>query len=412
MVPPALFHGLSFMGSVQRALFRAAGLCVPLRNRRCLRKNAHMSSAAGRTGDDCYECIVIGAGIAGASVAWQLAAATTRRLLLLEQELQPGSHATAQNAAMVRSLTSEPELLPLAIEGARFWNDPPSGLLPLAAFRRCGSLLLVSRQESLAMLERRVGEARQLGWPAEILTAKCCRSRFPLLDDTALLGAAWTPGDGVADPAALLVAFLAAARLRGAELRLESQVRRILCERGAVIGVELGSGEQIQAERVVIAAGAWSAELAQTAGAVDAGLRPTRRHLFCTSSRGKLPSGMPFFWHLDLEAYFRSEAGGLLFSACDESPASPGRPEIAVGIEDFASERLSRVFPFLLDLSIKTCWAGLRTQGLGVGFLLGCDPTVAGLFHAAGLGGHGVTCAYPIGRIVSEAVLSAPINKA
>ncbi|MFQ5504712.1 MAG: NAD(P)/FAD-dependent oxidoreductase [Planctomycetota bacterium] len=349
------------------------------------------------------DCIVVGAGIAGASLAWHLSGrirAGRPRILVLEREIQAGTHATAQNAAMVRGL-SEDELS-MSAEGVRFWNDPPPELGLGGAFRRVGSLLLASTRATLDRLGRLASRARQRSLACELWPPERCRERLPVLADTPILGAVFSPDDGVGDPATLVESFLREARRAGVGVRYACRVDEILKARGAVRGLRVADGEEILSRRVVIAAGAWAGGLLERAGAPTHGLTPYRRHLFQTAECPLLEASDPFVWHLDLECYFRPEAGGILFSACDETEAAPGRPEISPEIEAFAQDRLRTAFPFLLSQPIRRCWAGLRTFAEPRRLLVAAEARPRGLFSLAGLGGSGVTCAAPAGRLAAE----------
>ncbi|MEZ5987842.1 MAG: FAD-dependent oxidoreductase [Planctomycetota bacterium] len=358
-----------------------------------------------------FDVVVIGGGIAGASVAWH-AARRGLRPLVVERAQAPGTQATAQNAAMIRGLAGNPALRPLAREGAAFWRALPAELGLEHGFRTTGSLLLASTEESWARLSGEAMTAVLAGGRHELCDAVELRRRFPLLADTPMLGGVLSPGDGVADPAGLCAAFLRGAERRGGRLTCGREVAGLDVVGGRVRGVVLADGERLAAARVVNAAGAWAGALDRGAGLSDHGLVPHRRHLFCSVEVDGTSPDHPFVWHLDHEAYFRPEGGGYLFSACDQDPVEAGPARMADGIEERAAARLGRVFPFLVGLPLRRAWAGLRTFRRGGAFVLGPDAEVEGLHHAAGLGGHGVTCCGPVGRIVAEGLATCAVSSA
>jgi glycine/D-amino acid oxidase-like deaminating enzyme len=351
-------------------------------------------------------CIVVGAGVAGSSVAWHLA----RRghdVLVLERETAAATHASAQNAGMVRALVFEASIAPLAMAGARSWNRLPAELARPGSFRRTGSLLLASEASTVLRLAACVAAARQVGLEAEIWPRARCLQQVPWLDRTPFETAAWCADDGVADPVGLVDGCLSAARRHGASVRTGCEVTRVVVESGRARGVELAGGEVVSAPSVVLAPGAWAPGILRQLGLDDRGLVPWRRHLFCTVPAPGIDSTTPIVWHVDRHAYVRYESGAFLFSACDEVASAPGRPAVAPDIAAFAQERIGQVFPQLCELPIARVWAGLRTFRRQGGFVLGADGQVAGLFLAAGLGGHGVTCAGPVGARVAAAVAAA-----
>ncbi len=356
-----------------------------------------------------FEGLIVGGGLAGASVAWHLAerGATHNGVwVLLESEALPGVHASAQNAAMVRGLVEHPGLRWLAFEGQRFWNRPPESLgLPPEAFRPLGSLLLASRPETAALLRAAAEAGKNEGVEIEILDPANCLRCFPFLEGTPFLCGFHAPRDGIADPAALLQAFLRGFRERGGRVETGRRVERLLVERDAVAGALLKDGSRLRSPRVCLAPGAWHDDICRASGIRSRALRPHRRHLFCTTSRPPFLEGMPgFVWHVDAQVYFRPEGEGLLFSACDEDAVEAGVPAVADEILEWAHDRLG-VFPWLRELQVGKRWAGLRTFAGDRRFLLGADLEVEGLFHAAGLGGHGVTCAGPVGRLVARCLV-------
>ncbi len=362
---------------------------------------------------DFHRTVIVGAGLAGASVAWHLQCARERsahapagraEVLVLERETQCATHASAQNAAMIRSLSSEVGVAEAAIEGALFWNGIQDALQLPQAFRRTGSLLLFEEAETKAFMEERIAEARNSGLHPELWSRERTIESYPFLASTPFVHAAWSPEDGVADPSALVDAFLAKARQGGAELRLASPVRHVLTRSGRALGVELEDGTKVEAEQVVLASGAWVPEQMLRVGARDHGLRPRRRHIFCTRTRGPVPQDAPFVWHLDRGCYLRPEGTGLLFSICDEDVMEACRPAVDERVLEHGDARLAACFPFLRSLELGRRWAGLRTYRPGAAFVIGEDPEIEGLHYAAGLGGHGVTCAAPVGRLAAAAL--------
>ncbi len=359
--------------------------------------------------------IVVGGGIAGASVGWHLQRgqrSQTRgaqaRVMVLEKESSFGRHATSQNAAMIRGLAGEAWIRPLSLEGQGFWNRGTAHLaVPKGAFRKTGSLLLASQETTAKELQRWVLQAKRLGVPAAFWDAEQCRRAAPCIQGSPLIAGAFCPDDGIADPLLLTEAFLKSMVLQGGILKLDTQVQSIQVDRGRVRGVFLSDGRFLDADALVIAAGAWSPGFLRTLGLSDRGIGVFKRHIHCSMDGAELMKDSPgFIWHLDLQAYVRVEGEGLLFSACDAEACEPGIPQEDPTLLEKVSERLTLCFPFLQDLPISRFWAGLRTYRPDHRFLLGEDPEIHGLFHATALGGHGITCAAPVGRIVSEAIFA------
>ena len=353
---------------------------------------------------------VVGGGFAGAATALHLVRRGAR-VTLLERDPIAGAHASSQNAGMLRTAIADPVLARVAVAGARGvesareWSDVP-------LLRPSGSLLL-ARGETLGALRAAAPTLRELRRSAEWLEPAAATAKVPLLAGAPFEAALWTPEDGVADTAAYLAALLRGARQDGATLRLGAEV--LAGEPGTEARsarLETTKGP-LEADAVVLAAGAWSDVVAGRLGLRLQGLVPYRRHLHATGPLPAVDPTWPFVWALGDEVYFRPESGGLLLSPCDEEPMEPGEPTPDPENRALLARKVAAAFPALVDLPLMRSWAGLRTFAPDRRFLLGRDPEAARVFWAAGLAGHGVTCAWEIGRIVAESVLDlvpAPIE--
>lgn len=302
--------------------------------------------------------VIVGAGLAGASTAFHLRRLGAEHVLLLERERLPDVHASGRNAAMVRTAMEQPELQALADESAA---ELHSGRL--AAYRATGGLLLGQGEDDV---KGHVPPARG-------------RARFQ-------------PADGIVDVAGLLQRYL-----HGADVRYECGVLGV--ERHATeLRVRTTQGD-VRADVLINAAGAWAGEVG------DLPLTPRNRTLYLSQPDEAIDPSWPFLWDLDAGYYLRPESGGWLLCACDERDAAPGdyvdEEEVLLDL----GAKLRRHQPGLGDLKIARSWVGQRTfapDGLPI---LGFDAGTPGLFHVAGLGGHGVTLSYAVGKLAAEALL-------
>ena len=355
------------------------------------------------------DIIIIGAGLAGCSVAWHLAGHA--RVLLLEQGEQPGTEASAQNAGMVRRLGEEPAERALAIRTAAFLDDPPDDWDAEALSRPVGAVLGLAHDPG--HLHDAVAHLRARGVSVQALSGPEVAQVAPALAGAALQACWYVPGERVADAHALLTGFLRGARGRGTRLRCGVTVQRLVAEGGRIVGVETDQGT-IRADRVVLAAGAWSAWLAQTCG-VQRPLIPLRRSLLLTAPHPLSQPSHPWCWIDDEGVYARPEAGGWLVSGCDEAPTAPPRGGGSAGPLEalpraLAMEKLGQSFPRLADARPVRGWSGLRTFAPDRRPILGPDPALEGLWWAAGLGGFGVTCAYAVGEFVASGLRGTPVD--
>jgi glycine/D-amino acid oxidase-like deaminating enzyme len=345
---------------------------------------------------------VIGGGFAGAATALHLVRRGAR-VSLLEREPIAGAHASSQNAGMLRTAIADPALARVAAAGARgVESAQPWSEVPLA--RSSGSLLLGSGT-TLAGLRAVTPTLHELRRPAEWLDPAAAAARVPLLARASFEAALWSPEDGVADTSAYLAALLRGARQDGATVRLGTEL--LAGDPGtATRPVRLQTDKGVlEADAVVIAAGAWSDVVAGRLGLRLRGLTPYRRHLHATGPLPDIAPTWPFVWAVGDEVYFRPESGGLLLSPCDEEPFEPCEPAADPENRALLARKVASTFPTLVDLPLMRSWAGLRTFAPDRRFVLGPDPEAPRVFWAAGLAGHGVTCAWELGRIVAESTL-------
>ena len=347
--------------------------------------------------------VIIGAGFAGAATAYHLARRGVKNILILEQEKVAGVHSSGRNASMIRQVVSDPAIAVLTREGAAFLRSlPPDWPVPVS-YQQNGSLLL-SSGKGWKTLSRDAEMARQGGIEVELWSPEKSKEYVPVLRETDFDGAVWSPTDGVVDIHALLSGYLKAAFSLGTQIRYGCSVQGIEIRGGWVSEVLTAEGV-IRAEAVINAAGAWAGVVGKMAGAMEAPLRPCRRHLFLTVPLPWVDPTWPFVWHDVHGVYFRPDSGGLLLCPCDQDEMSPGIPPMDSSVAELLAEKIKRHFPGVPDVAIRKSWAGLRTLSSDGRFVIGWDPKVRGFFWVAGLGGHGVTTSSSVGALAASLIL-------
>lgn len=330
------------------------------------------------------DIIVIGAGIAGASAAAELAA--DARVALLEMEDQPGFHATGRSAAYFAAAYGNQVVRDLTACCEAFFVTPPDGFSEVDLIHPRDGMLFgrPDQAERLAILHREMPDL-------ESIDADEVRRRVPIFAEGYLYGALWEPRGGDLDVDAILQGYLRRFRRRGGTLLNRHRVTAVR-RTGSVWEVEAG-GARFEAPQVVNAGGAWADRIAEMAGLEALGIQPLRRTALTVDAPAGLDIGnWPNMIDADEAFYFKPEAGRILISPADETPTQPCDAQaedidVAIGVDRF--ERATS----LEIRRVHSSWAGLRTFAPDRVFVVGFDPRCEGFCWLAGQGGYGIQSA-------------------
>lgn len=347
------------------------------------------------------DVVVIGAGIAGASVAYWLAQAG-RRVLVLEREDLPGYHSTGRSAALFSETYGPAPIRMLSAASRAFLENPPAGFAdhPLLAPR---GLLFLGEPGHEAEVEAFAAEARGAGARVDLLDDAALRARVPILRPGAFALGALEPEAMDLDVHALHQGFLRGLKAAGGEIMTRAEVRGLSGDddRWEVITT---LGQRIAAAVVVNAAGAWADIIAAEAGVHPLGLVPKRR----TGIMLDPPAGLdvrnwPLTGDLTDQFYIKPDAGRLMLSPADATPVPPQdvQPEILDVAR--AIDRLAAVTTMTVERPGET-WAGLRSFFVDHDPVVGFAPEAPGFFWLAGQGGYGIQTAAAMGRLAASLI--------
>lgn len=348
--------------------------------------------------------MIVGGGIAGASLAWFLAREGRGDVVVLERESSLAVHSTGRSAATLSELDCDPTLCEIKVAAAGFFRAPPPGFAESPLLRPTGVISLVSR-DAMSRLGERERFLRSIGLDFRILSPAATVAQVPALDASAFAAGIDVPGDGRLDVHEILSAYVRGARAAGAELRLGAEVRDVLVEGGRCVGVATDRGE-IRCDLVVDAAGAWAGRLAAMAGASPIPLQPMRRSIFLfPSPAGIRCADWPEVISDAHSVYFAPEAGEFMASPMDEVPMEACDPAPDDETIAAAVERLARLAPALRPRTIRHRWSGLRTFSPDRVHVVGEDPARPGFFWLAGQGGCGIETSSLVGRLACDLVV-------
>ena len=349
------------------------------------------------------DVLVIGAGIAGASVAAELAPG--RRVVVLEMEDQPGYHTTGRSAAVFAECYGNRLVRALTRASRPFLERAPPGVeAPLLAPRGWLSIARRDQLERLGHLER---ELLASGGTVQPVSEAEARALVPILRRGHVAAALLDRSAMDIDVHALHHFYLR--RLRAAGGETVTGARAVALDRaGGDWRVHTTQGD-FAAPLVVDAAGAWADEVGRLAGAAPVGLVPMRRTvLILDPPHGTRVSGWPLVVDADESFYFKPEGGKLLASPADETPSPPcdARPkdlDVAVAVARITAA---------CDIEVSHVgrrWAGLRSFVADRSPVAGFDPRAPGFFWLAGQGGYGVQTAPALSRLAAALALGEPI---
>ena len=360
-------------------------------------------------GVDEAQAVVIGGGVAGASIAYHLTELGWRDVVLLERaELTSGS--TFHSAGLVGQLRSTVTLTRMMMYGVELYRrlGRETGLDP--GWHEVGSLRLASSRERIEELSRLSGWGKTFGLPLETVGTREALELFPLFDPEGVHGAAYLPTDGWLDPASLTYALAEGAKSRGARILTGVRVTGVDLGGGRVRGVQTTLGP-IRADVVVNAGGMFAHEIGALAG-VEVPVVPMAHQFLVTKPIEGVRRDFPTLRDPDLLVYFREDAGGLVVGGYEREPAPWGLDGIPPDFnhrllpEDWErfeplSEGAQRRVPTTQQAEVVKMINGPEAFTPDGEFILG-ESEVPGFFVAAGFCAHGLAGSGGVGKVMAE----------
>jgi D-arginine dehydrogenase len=350
-----------------------------------------------------FDVVVIGAGMAGATAAAQLAPA--HRVVLLERESHPGYHSTGRSAALFSEIYGSEPVRLLSRASRDFLFSPPPGFAehPLATPR---GALHIARADQAAEVDAFLAMPGVEG-SAQLVDAAKVERMSPLVRPGYAAQGVYEPDARDVDVHALHQGYLRQVKAAGGVLMTDA----------ACLGLErVGGGWRIRTQHgvveapvVVNAGGAWADEVASLAGLAPLGITPCRRTaLLIEAPPGPAIAASPLTIDIEETFYFKPDAGLLLVSPCDETPsppcdAQPDEMDIAIAVDRLQSATTLAVS------RVRRKWAGLRSFAPDRNLVVGFDARADGFFWLAGQGGYGIQTAPAAGKLAAALAAGKPV---
>lgn len=346
-----------------------------------------------------FEFAVIGAGIAGCSVAAQLSEHAS--VNLLEMEEQPGYHSTGRSAAIFAHTYGNHIVRALTRASRGFFYSPPADFCasPLVKPRAILVTARAGQEASLAAFIGSIDPADQFDEKSVNEAIELC----PILRPEGLIGAVFSQSPADIEVHELQRGYLRMLRARGGQLTTSGKI--LGAERVGDIWILTTRQGTVRARNIVNAAGAWAGEIARLCGAQDVGLQPLKRTVcLIESPLGQRADSWPMLLDIEEQFYLKPDAGKLLLSPADEIPSEPGdaQPDeldIAIAVDRLENATTLKVS----RLAAK--WAGLRSFVRDRTPVIGYDAIQPGFFWVAALGGYGIQTAPALSRLAAALAL-------
>jgi 4-methylaminobutanoate oxidase (formaldehyde-forming) len=359
-----------------------------------------------------FRAIVIGGGVAGASIAYHLTELGWQDVLLVDRsELTSGS--TFHSAGLVGQLRSSVSLTRMMMYSAELYRRLAHETEVDPGWHEVGSLRLASTDERMQELRRQEGWAHTFGLPLDVISTDEALARFPLFDPAGVQGAAFIPTDGHLDPSNLTLALAEGARRRGAQVRTNTRVTGIDMRNGRVRGLVTEEHGPIAADVVVNAGGMYANQIGRLAG-VEVPVVPFAHQYLLTKPVEGGSVDLPTMRDPDRLVYFRGEAGGgLVMGGYERNPATwsvEGGPPADFNHQllpddwerfEQLAENAFGLVPVLQTAEIVTMINGPEAFTPDGEFILG-ESEVRGFFVAAGFCAHGIAGAGGIGKVMAD----------
>jgi sarcosine oxidase subunit beta len=349
------------------------------------------------------ECVIIGGGIIGASIAFHLAKLGMKDIIVLEKEKFLGAGATGKCAGGIRAQFSSEINVKVSLLSEdlfeRFMDDTGEE----GIFDQVGYLFLITNEENERIFRKNMEMQKSVGAPVEWLTREDIGDLCPNVRIDDVMGGTFCHKDGIGDPHVFTQGYVSAARRLGVEFSEETEATGIQKNSDKVSAVETSKGT-ITTPLVINCAGPHAQDIGKMVG-VDIPVLPYKRQISTTAPLSWIPASFPMVVDIESGLYCHKESGGLLLGWADKN-TPPGfdqslDPEYT---DEILMRALDRI-PILEEAGIATSWAGLYETTPDHHAILGKVPDVEGFICANGFSGHGFMHAPGAGLLIAELIV-------
>ncbi len=358
--------------------------------------------------------VVVGGGIMGCSTAYHLAGLGVDDVILLERD-QISSGSTWHAAGLVGQLRSQAGITQLLGHSVELYKRLEKETGQATGWKMNGGLRLACNADRMMEIRRQATTAHSFGLDMQILTPKEAQALWPIMDIDDVLGAAYLPTDGQANPGDITRALARGAGNRGVRIVEGCHVNAVRMQDGRVTGLETNMGE-IEVGTVVNCCGQWAREFGSLAG-VNVPLISVQHQYLLTESIAGVTPDLPTLRDPDRLTYYKEEVGGIVLGGYESNPIAwsvdglPGNFSFSLldpdwdHFEPMMTLALSRL-PALGEVGIKQLINGPESFTPDGNFILGEAPEVRGFFVGAGFNAFGIAAGGGAGKALAEWIVA------
>lgn len=348
-----------------------------------------------------YDAIIIGGGVNGCSIAYNLAKRGLKPLVIEKKDIC--AEASGANGGGVRQSARDPREIPLAIESVKLFGDLSEELGVDVEYYRKGNLRMCTTEEQVESMAASVAKQQTMGLQVSMIDGQTVREMNPHVSEH-VMGASWCPTDGHANPMMTTYAFARKAKELGAAFALGEEVTGITRKKGVVQGVVTDKAEY-SAPIVVNVAGIKGRQIARMVG-LDFPMAPVYTEVLVTEAAEPMFYQMfgtatsDFYGHQSKHGSFVWGGFAGFEAALHNEESKPNYSMIGPAV----CRAVLKFFPGLANLNVIRTWSGLIAQVSDKVPVLGLVPEVPGYVSATGFSGHGFGICAAVGKVMAELI--------
>lgn len=342
-----------------------------------------------------FDFAIIGCGMAGASLAYELSC-LDKKVLVLESEAYPAYHTTGRSAAFYMEAYGNETVRKITQASRTFFDVPPENFCEVPLLKPCGALYIATQSQE-HKLKNLYCELNQRIAGCALVDLDFIKEKLPLINAEKISSGFWEPQSMEIDVAALLAGYIKLAKKNGAHFIYNSPANSLHFEKNIchINGI-------FSARVLVNAAGAWADHIAGLAQTTTLGLIPKKRTVCVVKTHQTLNvKNWPLTLDIGEQFYFKPESGNLLITPADETishahDVQADDIDVAQGID-----RVQQVVNIEISQVLRQ-WAGLRTFSKDKSPVIGYDANIKNFFWLAGQGGYGIQMAPTLAKIAAQ----------